>query len=156
MQKTHGRLILILASILSLSQLARSQEPNIHSAVWLERGCISLAFVAENGRWIEGESQTGAQVQLWINGWISGVNSMIFSTDPAPEIARPPKGWNDGRVIAPLILDFMRKNPKIPPTAKSNHVLTAWYLTTHPKATDEHKRIAGNIIAGLINGSFSD
>ena len=96
------------------------------------------------------------QVQVWLNGYIVGVNSMCFSVDPSPPITYPPDEWTDGRKIAPMILEFMKKNPKIPPTAKARSVVTAWYLSSHPKATPEHKRLSKVIVEDLIKNPDRD
>lgn len=149
MNKIHRALGIVCIAI--TTQFISAQEAEINSAAWLQKGCTALVFFNENGQWSSAEeSAAGAQVQLWLNGCMVGINSMCFSTDPSPDLTYPPKNWKDGRVIAPMILDFMKKNPKIPPTSRASYIVGAWYLAAHPKATPEHKRLSEVIIEDVV------
>ena len=140
------------------TQLASAEAPRINSAAWLKNGCESLKHMAESEKWPEGNeaAAAGMQVQVWLNGYIVGVNSMCLSKDPSPDITYPPDKWTDGRIIAPMILEFLKQNPKIPLTAKARSVVTAWYYSAHPKATAEHKRLSKAIVDDMINNPFGD
>lgn len=139
------RKYLAIGLLMTLVETASAQEPDIYSAAWLEKGCIAITHNLKNDQWLEADGLAGIQVQLWLSGVMAGINAMSFSANPASSLTHPPDGWS-GPVAAPLIVEFMKNNPNIPPESAASRVVTAWYISSHPDSKPEHKRVAKEII----------
>ena len=130
------------------------------SAGWLKKGCVSVVVMGASPKSFTKEQERSAiSVTTWLNGFITGANSMCVSgsgSENASPITYPPQDWLDPRKLAPKILAFLDCHPQIPRSAKSREVMMAFYYSSHPKGTELHRAIASNLIEDMSREKASD
>jgi hypothetical protein len=127
---------------------------DIYSAAWLKRGCTAaMVLIGDQRNFTKDQEKTFGEVIPWIQGFLSGINSMSMAYEGAAKESFYdfPDEWQSPKTVAPLILRFMSDNEaKIPPNVPAMRVMMAWYYSSHPRANG-HQRVVGDVILDALN-----
>ena len=63
----------------------------------------------------------------------------------------PPEAWIDATKLAPMILGFLRENPKVKDSAKARELMMAFYYMKHPDSTKRQKDLGAFLLDKTCN-----
>ena len=120
-----------------------------YSAAWLERGAIAIIVLTKDIKNVSKEQTFNAtEFQTWIRGYLGAIDIIGIAIDDEEEpnskdLFNAPKKWWDTEVVAAEVLSFSREHAAIINSQLSSQkLMTAMYLTSHPKATWKQRLLA--------------
>lgn len=112
---------------------------------------LASVLLADGGRKHTQEQEMQAlSFTMYFYGFLDGINKSAFINREANAAQYPDTKFLELGDAAVSILAFMKEHKaSIIKETKANDILIAWYLTNHPKSTDE-QRSFGKFYLGVV------
>jgi hypothetical protein len=140
--KTAQKLISLIA-ILFVFGINHLEAADVFNVAWLRKGCTAIIVgTNDKSNFSTNQATIGSQVIFWLNGFVTGANSMCSANEESEHNSKltfPPEDWIDNAKLAPMILTFLRENPKVKDSAKARELMMAFYYMKHPYSTTRQK-----------------
>ena len=147
---SNYKLPLVLSMLFFSIGIIKLNADDSFSVAWLRKGCTGIVVAENDPKNLTKDQETrNLQILFWLNGFVVGANSMCLANEEKAnnsKLTLPPATWIDARKLAPMLLDFLKENPKVQDSAKAREFMTAFYYMKHPDSTERQKAISKSIL----------
>lgn len=147
--------LLSLIAILFSVGINHLKAADTFNVAWLRKGCAAVV-VGQNDpdNFSKNQETTSLQVIFWLNGFVTGANAMCLANEEKEQNSKltfPPEVWIDAAKLAPMILGFLRENPKVKDSANARELMMAFYYMKHPDSTKRQKELGAFMLEKTCN-----